>query len=265
MKKHKKYSFILNDWHIISLENTMNKNYLIGCSGYYYPNWKNKFYPQGMKPANWLAYYSSVFNSVELNGTFYRTPKLADLKKYATVTEADFKFSVKMSKYISHILKLKDSKQNILDFQALILEGLEDKLSYFLFQLPPSFHYTEENLERIIHNIPHNSHNIVELRHISWWNEEVKTAFKKAGLTFCNVDFPGLESHIMNTSTVFYMRFHGNPELFKSRYEIGELKKYEKQFPDNSKQYAIYFNNTYYDAGYTNALEMMDIVEITRH
>jgi uncharacterized protein YecE (DUF72 family) len=243
----------------------MTKKYLIGCSGYYYSYWKNRFYPKGLKPVNWLAYYSSIFNSVELNGTFYRTPKLTDLKKYATVTEDDFRFSVKMSKYITHVLKLKDSKQNIIDFQALIEEGLQDKLSYFLFQLPPSFHYNEENLARILENIPHHSRNVVELRHISWWNEEVKTAFKVAGLTFCNVDFPGMDTWFMDTSPVFYLRLHGNPELFKSSYENTELKKIKKQFPDSALNYAIYFNNTYYEAGYKNALEMMDIVEITRH
>jgi uncharacterized protein YecE (DUF72 family) len=243
----------------------MAKDYLIGCSGYYYAYWKNRFYPQGLKPADWLRYYSSVFNSVELNGTFYRTPKLTDLKKYASVTEDDFVFSVKMSKYISHVLKLKESKQNIADFQALIEEGLGDKLRYFLFQLPPSFHYNEENLARIIDNVPHHSRNIIELRHMSWWNEEVKAAFKLAGLTFCNVDFPGMETWFMDTSPVFYLRLHGNPELFKSSYDNRELRDFKKQFPDNSLHYAVYFNNTYYEAGYKNALAMMDIVEITRH
>ncbi|MGZ4079190.1 MAG: DUF72 domain-containing protein, partial [Bacteroidia bacterium] len=62
------------------------RKYYIGCSGYYYPYWKNKFYPEGLQPKNWLNYYSTVFNTVELNGTFYRTPKLSDLKKYAEVT-----------------------------------------------------------------------------------------------------------------------------------------------------------------------------------
>lgn len=243
----------------------MAKNYLIGCSGYYYAYWKTRFYPQGIKPADWLTYYSSVFNTVELNGTFYRTPKLASLKKYASVTEDDFRFSVKINKYITHVLKLKHSKQQIADFQSLIEEGLQDKLSYFLFQLPPSFHYNEENLASIIQNIPHHSRNVVELRHISWWNEEVKTAFKLAGLTFCNVDFPGMDTWFINTSPVFYLRLHGNPELFKSSYESRELRNLKKQFPDDSRQYAIYFNNTYYEAGYNNAQKMMDIVEITRH
>ena len=107
--------------------------YNIGCSGYYYPNWRNKFYPQGLPPKNWLEYYSSVFNTIELNGTFYRTPKLTDLKKYADVTKDDFTFSVKMSKYITHIVKMKDCTENINEFQDLILNGLEGKLSFFYF------------------------------------------------------------------------------------------------------------------------------------
>lgn len=233
----------------------------IGCSGYYYPSWRNKFYPTGLQPKNWLEYYSSVFNTVELNGTFYRTPKLTDLKKYAGNTGENFRFSVKMSKYITHISKLKDSASQILEFQDLIIEGLQDKLNHFLFQLPPSFHYNEENLERIISQIPHKPENVIELRHISWWNEEVEKAFKKAKLTFCNVDYPGLESYFMHTSNKFYLRLHGNQELFKSSYGTAELKTFKKQFPKTSKQHSIYFNNTYYEAGYKNALELIELVK----
>ncbi|MEO6304252.1 MAG: DUF72 domain-containing protein [Bacteroidia bacterium] len=235
--------------------------YKIGCSGYYYPNWKNKFYPKGLQPKNWLEYYSSIFNTVELNGTFYRTPKLQDLKKYAAVTSKDFTFSVKVNKYITHTAKLKDSKTDITEFQSLILEGLEKKLSHFLFQLPPSFHYNEENMERVLANIPPDPKNVVELRHISWWNKEVESAFKKAKLTFCNVDYPGLNSYFMSTSPFFYMRLHGNPELFKSAYTENELEKFYKAFPEKNKEYSIYFNNTYYEAGYTNALQLMELIK----
>ena len=236
-------------------------NYRIGCTGYYYPNWKNKFYPAGIQPKNWLAYYSSVFNTVELNGTFYRTPKLADLKRYAEVTPEDFKFSVKMSRYITHVMKLKESREQVTEFQNLILEGLENKLIYFLFQMPPSFHYTTENLERIIHSVPHTPYNVVELRHISWWNADVEAAFKKAGITFCNVDFPGMETRFLHTSAEFYLRFHGNPVLFKSSYEKETLEAFYKQFPQGCADYAVYFNNTYYEAGYTNALDFIKLID----
>lgn len=234
-------------------------NYHIGCSGYYYPYWKNKFYPQGLQPKEWLRYYSSVFNTVELNGTFYRTPKLSDLQKYASVTPVDFRFSVKMSRFISHLSKLKDCREKIQEFQDLIQQGLENKLMYFLFQMPPSFQYTEENLNRILENVPYEGRQVVELRHLSWWNEEVKTAFQKAGITFCNVDFPGLDTYFIHTSPHFYLRLHGSPELFKSSYDHSALNHFHKQFPKDATNYTVYFNNTYYEAGYTNALELINL------
>lgn len=237
----------------------MNHRFHIGCSGYYYPAWKNKFYPEGLQPKGWLEHYSSVFNTVELNGTFYRIPKLKDLQKYAGITPSDFTFSVKMSRYITHILKLKESKQNIEDFQNLIKNGLRNKSSFFLFQLPPSFQYTEENLERVVSSIPHDPYNVVEFRHASWWNEEVKKFFKAAGITFCNVDFPGLRSPFMSTTSMFYLRLHGNPELFKSSYSKTQLMNFYGEIPSKSKSCNIYFNNTYYEAGYTNALHLIEI------
>ena len=164
--------------------------YQVGCSGYYYPQWKNKFYPTGLQPKNWLTHYSSVFNTVELNGTFYRIPTLNSLQKYAEVTPEDFTFSVKMNRSITHIQRLKE-KQTILDFQELILKGLGKKLSHFLFQMPPSFHFNEQNLGKVIDHIPHSSQNAIEFRHSSWWNEKTEQALKDAQLTFCNVYFPG--------------------------------------------------------------------------
>ena len=240
--------------------NSLPFNYHIGCSGYYYPYWKNKFYPKGLKPNEWLKFYSTIFNAVELNGTFYRTPSLNQLLNYHQETPDHFKFSVKISKYITHILKLKDSRQHIADFQNLLTDGLQKKLGCFLFQLPPSFHFSEENLERIVENIPHRKDNVVEFRHLSWWNEEVIKTLKKIKLTFCNVDFPGMETFFMHTTDYFYLRFHGNPVLFKSSYSSEQLKKFYDSFPENSKQYWTFFNNTYYEAGYTNAKELMELI-----
>jgi len=238
----------------------MKKQFRIGCSGYYYPSWKNNFYPRGLQPRDWLEYYSSVFNTVELNGTFYRVPKLPDLKKYHSKTPDDFRFSVKMNRTITHLRKLKDTKALIDEFQKLIYDGLENKLQYFLFQMPPSFHYTEENVARLLEQVPRHSHNVIELRHESWWNPEIRKLFQENNFTFCNVDFPGLKSYVISTSPDFYFRFHGNPELFKSSYSNEELNKFYAQFPENCEAYTVYFNNTYYDAAYKNALELRSII-----
>lgn len=237
-------------------------HYIIGCSGYYYPGWKNRFYPEGLPTKNWLTYYSSVFDTVELNGTFYKTPKLADLKRQADATPDHFRFSAKMNRLITHTQRLNGSRQLVDEFQQLLRDGIGEKLMHFLFQMPPSFQYSEENLQRILDSVPHSPENVVELRHISWWNDTVRHAFSAANITFCNVDFPGLDTYFLHTSPYFYLRLHGNPELFKSSYTPVELKGFSVLFPPNAERYSVYFNNTYYDAGYTNAQEM---IELLRH
>lgn len=249
---------------IIQVPNFMKKKkqVFIGCSGYYYPQWKGTFYPQKLPPAKWLEHYSSVFNTVELNGTFYRVPKEADLKRQYNHTPDAFRFSVKMNRYITHTLKLKDSTAAIQEFQALIKTALKDKLHKFLFQLPPSFKFSEENLNLISENIPDDNQNVVELRHASWWNKEVESVFKKRNYVFCNVDYPGLHTYFMNTSEEFYLRLHGSPELFKSSYSDELLEKFYHNFPQ-AETYTVYFNNTYYDAAYKNALVLCSKFEPT--
>lgn len=240
----------------------MKKGTYIGCSGYYYPAWKNKFYPAGLQPKGWLEYYSTVFNTVELNGTFYRVPRLSSLQKYNDATPSDFRFSVKMNKQITHILKLKESASLIEEFQSLIREGLGEKCIHFLFQLPPSFQYSEENLALVLNNIPHHPENVIEFRHASWWNEDVRQKLAAADLTFCNVDFPGLETFFMQTTNKFYLRLHGNPVLFKSSYETADLHKFYEGIPEGTVGNCIYFNNTYYEAGYENAMMLQKIAGI---
>lgn len=239
----------------------MKRNQYVGCSGYYYPAWKNKFYPEGLKPKDWLGYYSQVFNTVELNGTFYRTPKPADLKKYYDATPPDFRFSVKMNKQITHLRKLKDTRSLTEDFQDLIYDGLQEKCMHFLFQLSPSFHYTDENLSLVLEALPHRPENVIEFRHISWWNETARQTLSDTGITFCNVDFPGLETFFIHTTSSFYLRLHGNPVLFKSAYEVKVLKQFYQMIPETCSDSCIYFNNTTYEAGYTNALQFQQFGE----
>jgi uncharacterized protein YecE (DUF72 family) len=234
--------------------------YRIGCSGYYYPQWKYKLYPKGVATKNWLAYYSSVFNTVELNGTFYRQPKIGDLKRYVSITSPDFTFAVKMSRYITHVQRVKD-KETITQFQQRVLDGLEHKLQHFLFQLPATFTYSEEMLANLINNIPHTPRNVVEFRHASWWNDTVKDAFTDANITFCNVDFPKLDSHFVTASAHFYLRLHGNPKLFETPYTESQLEHFREQFPADVNMTCVYFNNTITEAGFQNALQLKKIVQ----
>jgi uncharacterized protein YecE (DUF72 family) len=230
----------------------------IGCSGYYYPQWKDKLYPRGLAPKHWLSYYANFFDTVELNGSFYRLPTLQALKTHVENTPAHFSFSVKASRYITHIQRLKEQAP-IHDFEALMEEGLGGRLAHILFQMPPSFHFSEENLEKVIAHIPNNPRNVIEFRHISWWNDQVRTALTQAKITFCNVDYPGLDTYFIHTTPNFYMRLHGNPELFRSPYSEAQLAAFYEQFPPDAQRYAVYFNNTITEAGYENALALIHL------
>ena len=235
----------------------------VGCSGFYYPNWRNTFYPTGLAQKDWLSHYSSIFNTVELNGTFYKMPKASDLKRYFQSTPEEFTFSVKMSRYITHVKRL-TIPESIVDFQELVVENLQNKLQHFLFQFPSNFRYSKENLERIVESIPHSPQNVVEFRHDSWWNEDVKKSLTASTITVANVDYPGLATQVLNTSMSFYMRLHGNPILFVSSYEASELKKFVQQIPNDAVTASVYFNNTANEAGYKNAAQFMSLANGNR-
>ncbi|HEX8517307.1 MAG TPA: DUF72 domain-containing protein [Bacteroidia bacterium] len=234
----------------------------IGCSGFVYPGWKGKFYPADLARSKWLAHYSSKFNTVELNGTFYRFPLVKSFKTSYNATPPDFKFSVKAHKIITHSLRLKpEAREKIDTFIKIAEEGLEEKLGCILYQMPPSFKYTEENLENILSSIPHTNQSVIEFRNPSWWNEVVYNELDKSNIIFCNNDYPGMPEEIVETKGRFYMRFHGKPVLYKSEYTLPQLKKFVKKIPAASKERYVYFNNTWFLAAIANAMSIREMME----
>jgi uncharacterized protein YecE (DUF72 family) len=232
----------------------------IGCSGFYYPQWQGNFYPVKLKRTGWLEYYSRVFNTVELNGTFYRKPKVQDLRRYAEITPPGFRFSAKASRYITHVLKLANAKEVVAEFSALLEEGLGKKFAQLLFQLPAVQKFSEAHLDEICESIPPGEKSVIEFRDGSWWTEKVMARFRERGYTICNMDYPGLQPPLKKTSPVFYMRMHGVPELFKSSYSEAQLEKLAGNLPAGLKHAYIYFNNTYYDAAYKNATRLRELL-----
>ena len=113
--------------------------FFVGCSSFATPSWKSIFYPDDIPKKDWFTYYSSIFNTYEYNGSFYRFPTVSSLKKWYDKTPHEFIFSIKVPKTITHTKKLIDSAQEIEDFYSVISEGLSDKLGCVLWQFPPSF------------------------------------------------------------------------------------------------------------------------------
>ncbi len=134
----------------------------------------------------------------------------------------------------------------------IVLEGLGPKLACVLYQLPPSYSYTEERMQDVIETLGGFAGNVIEFRHASWWEEEAKTLLEKSKLNICSVSFPGLPENDLGTGKIYYKRMHGVPELFKSSYSEEVLKGLVENLP-TSKESFVFFNNTYYEAGYSNA------------
>lgn len=241
----------------------MKSKHYIGCSGFTERSWKGYFYPEELPSKDYLSYYSTKIDTVEINSTFYRRPTLKTLEKWHDTTEEGFKFFIKIPKTISHVKKLQDAKEDTATFCQHISSGLKEKLAGFLFQLPPSYHFSEENLDQLIQTIDRSYLNVVEFRHKSWWNDEVLKKLQENKIIFAGVSFPrDISDEVMINSTDFlYYRLHGVPVLFKSEYSEEELNVLSEKIKKFKGISYVFFNNTWGIAGIKNALELQEILK----
>ena len=194
---------------------------LIGTSGYDYPEWKGGFYPENLKRKDFLIFYATQFNALELNNTFYNMPTAERLLSFYERSEGRLNFSVKANRLLTHEIGT-DWQTVAKDFKAA-LEPLNEKerLSAVLFQLPESFHYTNDNriyLAKLIAEFE-GFPVMVEFRHKEWIRESVFEGLekRKAGIVFC--DMPQLKNlpdgTVMGTPFIgenAYIRLHGRNE-----------------------------------------------------
>lgn len=232
----------------------------IGCSGYFYWGWKGKFYPPDLKPNEWFKYYSKIFNTVEINSTFYNFPKKHSLKKWHKEAPENFKFTLKAHKSITHLKRFKNAKEEIENFYDVALT-LKEKLGCILFQMPPSFKYSSENLEAVIKNLDKTFKNVIEFRHLSWWNEDVYKKMKENNIIFCSVSAPKLPEDIIQTTKDIYIRFHGKDRWYKYNYSDDELKFYAERLKKfNFENLFVYFNNDFNAFAPFNALKLKEFL-----
>jgi uncharacterized protein YecE (DUF72 family) len=238
-----------------------NREYFLGCSGYFYWSWKGRFYPPELEPREWLRFYTRHFNTVEINSTFYRFPKKSSLRRMARETPENFLFALKMNRTVTHLKKLRDCRDLVEEFLEIAVEGLDGKMGPVLFQLPPSFRYSEENLSRVIDSLASVDGSVVEFRHHSWWREEVFEVLKSEGITFCSVSLKGLPDDIRLTTSTLYLRFHGLEGKYRYRYSDEELKDWAIKIKSSpAERVYVYFNNDYRANAPDNCRILMDFL-----
>ena len=238
----------------------------IGCSGFYNKDWKEVFYPKGLAQSKWFDFYCTRFNTLELNTTFYRFPTVEMLKKWFDKSPADFKFSVKAPRLISHYKQLIDCEKLLDDFYGTIRAGLQEKLGTVLFQFPAKIVYSEEFLQRIIQQLDNSFNNIVEFRHASWWDQYVFGQLAGKNISFCGISIENLPHNIINNTSFIYYRFHGIPHLYYSQYSPETIKNFAEELmkKTNVETMYVYFNNTATIAAINNALELENELAILK-
>ncbi|MCD6434011.1 MAG: DUF72 domain-containing protein [Candidatus Diapherotrites archaeon] len=232
----------------------------VGCSGWFYWHWKGKFYPSKMKPNKWLEFYAKKFNAVEVNSSFYHWPKEANLKRWAKVVPNEFRFVLKANKQITHIKKLQNVKKLVREFCG-IASSLGEQLGCVLFQMPPSYKFSEKNLEKL-KVIPEGS--AIEFRHSSWFEEEnfkiVKENLKQNKQIFCIADAPRFPLLFVKTCRDVYIRFHGRQRWYAYNYSKAELEEVAKAIKKlKTARVFAFFNNDYNAYAPKNALELKKI------
>lgn len=169
-----------------------------------------------------------------------------------------FRFSVKAPRAITHYKKFVNAQQYLDDFYGTVKEGLKDKLGCVLFQMPEQVSYKTEKLEQIIESLDPAFKNVLEFRNETWWNQEVYNKLAANKITFCGISHPTLPDEVIQNTSTLYFRFHGVPELYKSKYKVGKLKKIADEIEGNPliKEAFVYFNNDIGGSAITNAFQM---------
>lgn len=220
------------------------KQLYVGCSGWYYWHWKGCFYPPDLPGGMWFDHYASNYRTVELNAPFYSWPTVANVN--AWVRQAGrrrFVYTIKVNELITHTKRFARTRQLVDDF-SLIADLLGPRFGCFLFQLPPSFHYTAARLKSICAQLDPRRRNVVEFRHRSWWNETVYKAFRDANITFCSCSGPRLPDELVQTTPDLYLRFHGTTRWYRHDYTDEELAVWAgRVHATDAKRVWAYFNN----------------------
>ena len=234
----------------------------IGCSGWFYWHWRGEFYPVEMPTKDWFHYYARQFKTVELNAPFYSWPTMATVQSWRRqARRRTFVYTIKVCELITHVKRFQGTKQLIADF-SFIADMLGPLMGCFLFQLPPSFHYTPARLKAIIGQLDQSHRNVVEFRHASWWNQTVFSAFQDTGTIFCSCSGPRLPDELIKTSEEIYVRFHGTHQWYRHNYSMEDLTVWTNRICESgAKRVWAYFNNDRNGYAIKNAIALRRLLQ----
>lgn len=237
----------------------MNGKVNIGTSGWHYKHWVGDFYPPKFPAAEMLKWYSDRFATVEINNSFYRLPTEEALQHWYEITPKNFCFSVKASRFITHIKRLRDPENAIENFLSRV-SVLREKLGPILFQLPPHWHVDEERLELFLNALPKKYRYAVEFRDLTWYVPNIYAVLQRHNTALCIHDWRAAQWPIEFTADFTYVRFHGPSGTYNGNYSDSMLRKWAtqvRQWKSQLSKLYLYFNNDQGGHAIRNAQQLL--------
>ncbi len=235
------------------------KELRIGCSGWSYKTWVGPFYPPGTKPGEYLKLYSRVFDTVEIDSTFYSAPADFIVRKWLDATPDGFIFCPKMPGQITHENKL-ENVDVILEKFLNTMRKLKPKLGTILIQMPPSFSCDTglDALRDFLPLLPDDLEFAIEFRHDSLFNDTIYNMLRDHNVTLAWTEIPMAKNPAVSTTKHVYLRLVGDRSIKES--EFGSIQReksseinhwagiLDKRRDDIEKAY-VYSNNHFQGFG----------------
>jgi len=217
----------------------------VGCSGWEYKHWEGNFYPEGLPRQRWFQHYAGIFDTVEINNSFYRLPARQTMRSWRLQAPAGFIYAVKASRYLTHMRKLRDP----VDPLALLFDRARElgpHLGPVLYQLPPRWKPDYHRLEAFLHTLPRDVRQVVEFRDAAWYTDRTFDLLSRCGVALCVHDMTGSATPRVVVGPLLYLRFHGATARYSGSYSQGQLDDWAEWILEQRAQgldvYA-YFNN----------------------
>jgi uncharacterized protein YecE (DUF72 family) len=236
----------------------------VGCSGWQYDSWRGVLYPDGLAKGRWLERYAQVFDTVEVNSTFYRLASRDAVARWAEETPPDFMFACKASRYMTHIKRL----QNLADGIGRYYEGIQPladagKLGPIVWQFPANFHRDDDRLGRALPLLPPGRH-CFEFRHESWFTEEVYKQLRAHGAALVLGDHPQrpFQTYELTTDWTLVRLHHGHRGR-RGNYSGTELDEWARRIAEwrRRAEVFVYFNNDWEGYAVRNALALRRLLQ----
>ncbi|NIR46911.1 DUF72 domain-containing protein [candidate division KSB1 bacterium] len=218
----------------------------IGTSGWNYKHWKGPFYPDDLSQKDWLDYYLRKFQTVEINNSFYQLPEKKTFETWRETVPAEFVFSVKASRYITHMKKLKDPRESLNNFLKRVAV-LEEKVGAILFQLPPRWRLNSERLQNFLSLLPKEFRYTFEFRDATWFDSQTYEILAEHNAAFCIYHLQSELSPKEVTADFVYIRLHGpSKQAYQGQYSdetLAEWKDSISSWTKQGKDVYCYFDN----------------------